>query len=442
MTDSVIIIVYLVAATAVGVISGLKEKSAEGYFRSGGDGSLFTAVAVLTSGFIGGGFSVGNASGCFEYGVLYSASLCGFSVGMIFFARRVIPKASAGRGFYGMITDSYGESASRFTAFFSVIFCLGLVAAQLSAMSVILSCFFTIPDYLSIMISALVVTVYSTVGGFTSVVKTDKLHFAVLSVGIPLLFVFTLFGSDGATAVTSSFKPLSFPAFAGLFISFATGEMITPMLVTRISVSKDRKKLSTAIIISSLAAVAFFIMMGLVGARARTSGLTAVSGDALISAISAMPNALRGLVGAAMCAVLLSSADAALNCASEAVSDKLLRLRQDKRGYMVKVRLINILLGTLAAAAVCVTPDVTALLMLSYKYWSPVTFSQLLAALKRKKGSAAEFLLPAYFGVMTVLIWDVILQTPYGIPAVAPGVIMNILAYSVIKTLPKTRKRL
>ncbi len=441
MTDSVIIIVYLVAATAVGVISGLKEKSAVGYFRSEGDGSVFTAVAVLTSGFIGGGFSVGNASGCFEYGVLYSFALCGFSVGMIFFARRVIPKASAGRGFYGMITDSYGESASRFTAFFSVIFCLGLVAAQLSAMSVILSCFFTIPDYLSIMISALVVTVYSTVGGFTSVVKTDKLHFAVLSVGIPLLFVFTLFGSDGATAVTS-FKPLSFPAFAGLFISFATGEMITPMLVTRISVAKDRKKLSTAIIISSLAAVAFFIMTGLVGARARTSGLTAVSADALISAISAMPNALRGLVGAAMCAVLLSSADAALNCASEAVSDKLPCLRQDKRGYMVKVRLINILLGTLAAAAVCVTPDVTALLMLSYKYWSPVTFSQLLAALKRKKGSAAEFLLPAYFGVMTVLIWDVILQTPYGIPAVAPGVIMNILAYSVIKTLPKTRKRL
>ena len=124
------------------------------------------------------------------------------------------------------------------------------------------------------------------------------------------------------------------------------------------------------------------------------------------------------------------------------VCNTLLRLRQDKRGYMVKVRFINILLGTFAAAAVCVTPDVTALLMLSYKYWSPVTFSQLLAALKRKKGSAAEFLLPAYFGVMTVLIWDVILQTPYGIPAVAPGVIMNILAYSVIKTLPKSRKRL
>ncbi len=442
MADKIIIVVYLIIVTVIGISAFKKTSSNETFYSSNGNNGIFSTIAVMTSGFVGGGYSVGNAAKCYEYGINYSFAVCGFSVGMILFSFLVLPKINPkGQTVGEVIEYSYGKNSRKFTAFFSFLYCLGMLSAQLATLNIIISEFFEISGVLSSVISAVLIILYSTAGGMNAVVKTDTAQFAVLMIGLPLLFVFSVInaGGVGEIATVTTEKSLNICEFVSLFIAFAVGEMVTPQLVQKLKITKKRNNFKIALILSSLISAVLFVIIGATGICAHNF-ITEVNHQNLLitTAIIVMPTGLKGFVGASLCAVLITSADTALNSAAAAVSNDLLEKKSIKTA-----RTANVIIGILAMITVMIIPNVIELLMISYKFWCPVVFAQLLFALKGKRSNELLFTLPAISGLLTVIIWDTLLNSPFGISSVSVGSAVNVISFTITKRLlPNGNSRL
>ncbi|MBQ2945879.1 MAG: hypothetical protein IJD95_04865 [Clostridia bacterium] len=443
MIDKLIIILYLVTIAAVGIAESRRTKEASSFFSSSGKKGLFVSVAVLSSGFIGGGYSVGNAAESYRFGLPYSIALCGFSVGIILFALFVLPKIkisneinTAGE----LLRSCYGSAAKRFGGFFSFIFCLGIASAQLSTLRIIISELFEINGNVGLIIAAAIILIYSTAGGMNAVVKTDGIQFTVLIIGLPLLLFFAIkeLGDPSQLYEIKTAESINILQFGSLALSFATGELITPQLIQRLRLSKTRKILSQSLIISAIISAVIFIITGAVGVAANVI-FTDVAPQNIVVAVASrlIPKGIKGVVGASLCAVLITSADSAINSASASLSSDILGKSDIKT-----IRIINVLTGIISVFAVIAVPDVMELLMISYKFWCPVMFSQLLYALMGKKGSKSLFLIPAAVGMASVAIWDIVLKAPCGISSVAVGFTVNVISFIITKRLLRESRSL
>lgn len=433
MIDKIIIIFYLFIITVIGITAYKKTKNNGFFYTSNGKTGIFTTVAVLTSGFIGGGYSVGNAAECYEYGIDYSLALCGFSVGMILFSVLLLPTLNPKGNTVGEVIEySYGKKARKLSAVFSFLFCLGILSAQLFTLKIILSEFFGLNGTISAVVSALLIIIYSTAGGMNAVIKTDTAQFIVLITGIPLLFIFSLInagGIEGVKTVTTE-KSLGVLEFISLTVAFAFGEMLTPQLVQKLKITKRKNDFKNALIISSIISAVIFIMVGAVGVGAHRFIEESGGQNILISAaIRVMPIGLKGIVGASLCAVLITSADTALNSAAASLSNDLLEHKT-----VALARTVNVVVGIVATVTVVVIPNVIELLMVSYKFWCPVVFSQLLYALRGRKADERLFTVPAITGIISVFVWDSFLKTPFGVSSVAIGLIINAITFKITKT--------
>ncbi len=447
MFDAAIIILYLIIITYIGIKASKKTKSQGGFFQTSENYSIFAVIAALTSGFLGGGYSVGNAAGSYKIGIGYSVALCGFAVGIIAFSVFIIPKIKTKeKTLSGAVKSSFGSSAGHFTAFFSFLFCTGIVAAQLSTLGIILSEYFGFSKSFCIVVSATLIIVYSTIGGINAVVKTDIAQFIILAIGIPLLFIFSL-NALKASPNEFDYSMLKFPynqekispeAFLSLFIAFGVGEMITPQFIQRINLNKSKKKMVRGVVISGILSALFFIIIGLIGVFGKQIMPNDIPQNILVKmAVKVMPIGLNGVVGASLCAILISSADSSLNSASEALAKDFLGEIFPNKNKIKNVRLINLICGFIAVVLVVTLPDVMEILMTSYKFWAPVIFSQAVYSIIGKKGSAALFYIPAISGILGVVIWDSVFKTPFDISSVTVGFFINIITFTVAEITEK-----
>jgi SSS family solute:Na+ symporter len=265
-----------------------------------------------------------------------------------------------------------------------------------------------------------------------AVIKTDTAQFIVLIIGIPLLFIFSLINADGIEGVktVTTEKSLGALEFISLTVAFAFGEMLTPQLVQKLKITKQKNDFKNALIISSIISAAIFIMVGAVGVGAHRFIEESGGQNILISAaIRVMPIGLKGIVGASLCAVLITSADTALNSAAASLSNDLLEHKT-----VALARTVNVVVGIVATVTVVVIPNVIELLMVSYKFWCPVVFSQLLYALRGRKADERLFTVPAITGIISVFVWDSLLKTPFGVSSVAVGLIINAITFKITKT--------
>jgi len=444
--DIFIVACYLIAVLIIGVWQGRKVKDLRSYAVAGRDYSSFVIFATLSASFIGGGFSMGNAEKVFRFGIVNIFALWGFSLQQFLVSKFIAPRM--GRYNHAITVGDimachYGKIGQVITGFFTFIFCAGVVGAQVGATGNIFNILLGMPKEWGMFIGIGIVIIYNTVGGMGGVVATDVLQFIILSIGLPLTMILGIIHAGGIDKMISLLPAgyLSVPGnyfswlfFISLFFTFLLGETLAPPYVQRLFLGKKTKSTIKGNMASAVFSVPFFAITGVIGLIALSVNPALDPNMAMPYVIKEMlPIGLRGVVIAAVIAIVMSSADSFLNAASVSSINDILRplnlLLHNKKNDLFIAQAVNILLGVLAIVFALSIQSVIDILIYSYNFWAPIILVPLVSAIIGVKVSKGNFISGALAGVFGVLIWKIFLHDPYGIEGLIIGVLCNFIVF-------------
>lgn len=447
--EKLVVIGYLIVVLLIGLWAGRGVKGMQDFALAGKSFGTLVIFATLSASFIGGGFSMGNAEKVFLIGVSNIVALWGFSIKEILVARYIAPRLthypnaiSVGDIMY----QHYGQGARLFSGFFSVALCAGILGAQIGAMGYVFNLFLDVERVWGILIGCGIVIAYATVGGMRSVVWTDVMQFIVLAIGIPMTLYFGLQAVGGWQAMAASLpethlslptEPLAIIALLSLFLVFMLGETLVPPYLQRLLIGKNQAAVVRGSLLSGLFSIPFFAVTGLIGLVALVMQPELDANLAMPYVIQqAVPPILQGIVAAAIVSIIMSSADSFLNSASIAFSNDIVApLRKIKLSSAAELKLarwVTLLVGILSVIFALSIDSVIDILIVAYNFWAPTVLVPLVMAIVGAYVSKKRFIAGAAGGITVTLLWNSVMQSPYGIDGLVLGTLANYLLFVLI----------
>jgi sodium/proline symporter len=214
------------------------------------------------------------------------------------------------------------------TSLIIIFFFMLYIASQFSGAGKIFNNTFGIDPFWGMVLGAGLVTVYTMLGGFITVVATDAFQailMVITSVVLPVvaLFVASAHGLD-LSGLTQSHGVMTGPGGTGLFsvvlvingLSWAFGYTGQPQLLTRLMALKNKKDVLTGrrvAVVWTLLAYGGAFMIGLVGYQLMKAGLLGdVSAKLAADSEKIMPTMVMVLLHPLLAGILLSGAVSAM----------------------------------------------------------------------------------------------------------------------------------
>ncbi len=454
MTNTIIVI-YLAAVLIIGLLAGRGIKNITQYAVAGKSFGSMVIFATLSASFIGGGFSMGNAEKVFLFGIVNIVALWGFSLKEVLVAGFIAPRIDAYRHAISVgdiMEVHYGLGAKIFSGIFGFILCAGILGAQIGAIGYVTSLFLGIERFWGIILGCGIVIAYATIGGMRAVVWTDIVQFVILAVGLPLTLFFGIQGAGGIDSIVNTVpaghlllpaEPLAIIALVSLFLTFVFGETLVPPYLQRLLIGRNAREVARGTLYSGLFSFPFFAVTGLIGLVALVLNPEINPNLALPYVIQqVLPPLLQGLVIAAVIAIIMSSADSFLNAAAICFSNDIVKPLKKKplsdRAEVLTARCITLVVGILAVVFALSIESILDILIYSYNFWAPIILVPLVMAIMQKKVSKAKFMSGAGAGIASLLIWNYVLGSPYGIHGIVVGVVANFVVFILVDGSERT----
>ncbi len=453
MIDQLIVIFYLSIILLIGIFAGRKTKDIEVFSVAGRNIPFFLIFATISASFIGLSSTLGNAEKVFLFGITNIFALLGFSLREILIAKFIAPQMEYHANCISigdLIGKHYGKFAKILTGLFSLFICTVILSAQITIIGYLLNLFFGIELLYGVLVGAVIMIIYSTIGGIKSVIYTHLLQFIMIAIAIPIILYFGVIQAGGWTNIISAvpqkhlsvFGDLSIVAFFSLFFSFMLGEMLLPPYVQRLLISKNPKSLSRAILLNGVLSIFIFTATGLIGLVAYVLfGNTIEAGMAIPQIVmTLLPTGIKGIVIAGTISIIMSSADAFLNSASIAITNDIMKpIFKDSEGVgsIWTARIFTIIIGVIAILLALYIKNISDLLLNSYKFWAPIIVIPLIFAILEIKSSKEQFYQSTIAAIIGVSVWSYLLHEPFEINGLIIGFITSTLVFISVRLLVK-----
>jgi SSS family solute:Na+ symporter len=306
----------------VGILVMARNRKASDFLVAGRKLSLPFTVATLSAvqigaGIILGGSSTGASMGIWP-GMWYSLGCGG---GLIIAGILVAGKLRQKENFVPLdfFEKRYGSNKwIRLWAWVSnVPSLLGIFIAQLLACGNILSGF-GIPFYKGVIICAMVILIYSTLGGLWGIVLTDVIQTTIIMISIPVISIISLFLlktnniSPAAVFSTPFIPPGTFTRFIYLVIPFLIAISVSYDAFLRYQAAKDAKTARLGCIIAGIVVIFIGILTSTVGAAAKLLYPDIKEGFFSFMVIKSLNPFIAGVVISAVLGAAMSSASGLL----------------------------------------------------------------------------------------------------------------------------------
>lgn len=318
LIDLVIIFSYFIFLLYVG-FRLLTEQRADttSYLLAGRQLSLPSFVATLVSTWYGGILGVGEFS--YRYGISnWLVFGVPYYIAAIIFAF-IIAKRARRFELYTIpeqLERSYGKTASLIGSFF--LFVMTVPAAYVLMLAVLLKFFLGWSLMIGLIVGTIISTCYVLIGGFRSVVRTDKLQFSLMFGGFLIILPFAMFKYGGWHFLKDNLPATHFIWHGGngaqyiivwYFIALAT--LIEPSFYQRCFAAKDEKVAQRGILFSVLFWILFDFMTTTTGmyARAILPHLKDPVTSYLELAVTILPPFTLGLFLVGLLATIMSTID-------------------------------------------------------------------------------------------------------------------------------------
>ncbi len=450
----VIMILYLLVVIVIGLFYSRKNESTGDFYLGGRKlGPFVTAMSAEAS----------DMSSYLLMGLPGLAYLCGLSevtwtvIGLalgtylnwLFVAkplRRYSEKVNAITipDFFANRFHDKSNIILALSALVIVIFFVPYTASGFSACGKLFSTLFGIDYMPAMIISAVVIVLYTTFGGFLAASTTDLIQSIVMSVALIAVIIFGVHSAGGFSAVIENAQTLSgylsltsvhdaatntSSSFGGLSIistlAWGLGYCGMPHILLRFMAIKDEKKLKLSRRVASIwvvIAMAAAVFIGVMG-RAMTSdgsiamlGTSAESETIIVQIATFMSNfgpfaiIVAGIVLAGILASTMSTADSQLLAASSSISQNLLKdtfkVKIPEKSNMLFARIMVVVIAVVAVI-LARDPDSSVFRIVSFAWagfgaaFGPVMLFSLFWKRMNKYGAIAGIVV----GGAMVFIW-------------------------------------
>ena len=333
LTVTVIVVFYQLLMLFIGWYSSKKITSNTDFMVAGRRLGPFLMAGTLAATEIGGGSSLGVVQqGMQNHGI--SAAWYIITMGFAFVILTFLaPKfrAATVKTVPEYFRRRYGKSAGLVTAIIMLLPLIGLTAGQFIASSVILSTMLGISYKTAVIIVAVVVTIYSIMGGLWSVTLTDFIQVFLIIIGMIIAVPFAMRLAGGWGNVVANVPAETFNMFKGyspmavisLTIMYVATFTVGQEAVSRYYAARDGKAAKQG---SILAAIINFIyafipaVLGIITLALINMGKFNAEDFADVGAryalpvlaMEAMPAVICGLLFAGIISATMSSSDSDL----------------------------------------------------------------------------------------------------------------------------------
>lgn len=363
-------------------------------------------------------------------------------------------------------------------AIFIVIFFIPYTASGFAACGKLFSSMFGINYQVAMVISALIIVGYTTLGGFLAASTTDFIQSIIMSIALVIVFIFGINVAGGVSAVVenaqslpgyltmhTTYDPVSgteqpYPIISIVsMIAWGLGYFGMPHILLRFMAIEDEEKLklsrrvATGWVVISLAVA---VLIGIIGLAMTAAGeLIPLEGSAsetiivkiadLMSQHGVLPALLAGTILAGILASTMSTADSQLLTASSSVSSDLLgdflKKKTGKKGSMFADR-ITLLIIALIAVFLARDPNSSVFNIVSFAWagFGAVFGPVVLFALFWKRSNWQGALAGMISGGAMVFIWKYLVRPLGGawdIYELLPAFLVSCAAIVLVSLLTK-----
>ena len=338
--------VYTVLMIGIGLWASRKTHSVTEFAVAGRNLPLWLCTATVVATWFGGGTMIGAAGAAYDGGMLgviadpFGGALCLALVGL-FFVR--LFRRLRYFSFIEFVEQRFGLLAGLVTALASVMSGLMWVAGMLVAFGVILETLTGVPLPLGIVGGAVVVVVYTSLGGMLAVALTDFVQFVIIAVGLLVLLVVVLIDAGGWSAIASQLPDYTFRMmpvehtlerwllYLRAWVIFGLADIASQSLLQRAMSARSERIAQNSFYLGSLLYLGFGLIPVMLGIIAIVTMPALDNAESVVPALALAhlhPVAIAIFVGALLAAIM-SSADSALLAAATVTSTNLLpRLRR------------------------------------------------------------------------------------------------------------------
>ena len=357
-------------------------------------------------------------------------------------------------------------------AIFIVIFFIPYTASGFAACGKLFSSLFGVNYLTAMIISALIIVGYTTLGGFLAASTTDFIQSIIMSIALIIVFCFGVSVAGGPDAVISHAKSL--PGYLTMMttynpetgteaayplinivsmLAWGLGYFGMPHILLRFMAIEDEKKLSlsrrvaTTWVVISLAVA---VMIGVIGLGMTEAGelemLHGANSETIIVKIAdllsthgVLPALLGGTILAGILASTMSTADSQLLAASSAVSSDLFGavLKNKKKQETMLTDRVTLLLIAVIAVIIARNPDSSVFNIVSFAWagFGAVFGPVVLFALFWKRTNWQGALAGMVSGGVMVFVWKYLIRPMggiWGIYELLPAFLLALAAIIIV----------
>ena len=332
---------YVLLMLLVGAYASRRTHSLVEFAVAGRRLPLWLCTTTIVATWFGGGMLLGGAGAAYEDGLLgviadpFGAALCLVLVGLFFV--RLFRRLGLFT-FIEFVEQRFGVSAGIIASLASLASSLFWVAGMLVAFGIVFETLTGVPLTIGIIGGALVVIVYTSVGGMLAVALTDFVQMLIVAVGLVVLLVAVLVDVGGWAGVSAEIPehalrmiPLDntladWLIYLRAWVIFGIADIASQSLLQRGMAAKSERVAQQSFYLGAVAYLGFGLIPVFLAiiASATMPGLD--NPESVVPALALEylhPVAVAIFVGALLAAIM-SSCDSALLAAATVMSTNLL----------------------------------------------------------------------------------------------------------------------
>lgn len=438
-----IIILYMATMIGIGVYaSKRKVKNSKDYLLAGRSLGPFMMAGTLAAAEIGGGSTVGVAAKAFgDWGLSagWYVVCAGIGIFLVSFVAPYLRKSMA-TTVPEIIGKRYGSSAHKITTALSIIALFIATAVQIIATSSIISVVTGINLNVAIIGSAVVVTIYTMLGGLVSVAMTDIVHILFITIGMAIAAPIIVKNAGGWAEVAAnlpagqlSLTKVGWKTIVGLilmyFMTFSTGQEA----VQRYFAAKNIKVARTGSVLCALLMAAYGFIPATIGLVALAKFPEINANNAMATAaINFAPTIVAGLVLSAIVAATMSSASGNMLAVStiftKDVYQRYMNPNADDKRLMTISKFLILFIGAGSLVIALSKAEIIPLLVFAFTLRSAGPFAAFVFGLIYEKATVHAGIYSLLLGSIAAFVWQY-LGEPYGIMAIVLGSIVSTIVF-------------
>jgi SSS family solute:Na+ symporter len=449
--DLTLVIAYLIITMLVGIWSSKTVNTIEEYAVGNRNFPTIVLVMTLCATWLSGSGTINVSEQVFKSGIIYILVTFAQSFGQLLIAYIFAPRLKTFQRQCITVGDVmvalYGKPSGIISGIGGLILSAGFIAAQIKAMSFVLTYFLGLNNLTGVIISSCITVIYSMIGGVKAVTFTDVVQFIALTVAIPMILSVgvdiiggynELIQKIPSEMLTINLSKENIIKFLPLMLYFSI-PTFNPPLMQRILMARNIEQVAVSFKITALVLMIYHLVAGLIGLVAYALNPDLTSNHAIIFIIDQyLPIGMKGIAVIGMLSVIMSTADSYLNAGAIGfVHDSIKPVMNiTEKTELILSKFLTLITGIGAIYMALSFDNLLSIILFVQQFWGPIIAIPLMIGLFGYKARPVAVYAAMVAGIILPLAWRFYsFDKVIGIPSLIPAYILSASTLIGINTI-------